>query len=91
MNRLRSFFIGILLLAIVVAGVFFVVLTYRADEQTHIESYIFQMDNNVQSLFLSSDILQIPIHYFLLWLLPVFFFLSASVPLLSVNPVGIYS
>lgn len=49
MNRLRSFFIGILLLAIVVAGVFFVVLTYRADEQTHIESYIFQMDNNVQS------------------------------------------
>lgn len=43
MNKLKSFFIGILLLAITMSTVFIAVLTYRANEQTSVETYIFQM------------------------------------------------
>ncbi len=46
MNRLKSFFIGIVLLAITFATVFFAVLVYRANSQTTVQTYIFQMDNS---------------------------------------------
>ena len=46
MNRLKSFFIGILLLAITFAVVFFAVLVYRANSQTHVRTYIFQMGDS---------------------------------------------
>jgi len=45
MNKIKSFFMGIILLAITLAAVFIVVLTYRANEQVNIETYIFQMGN----------------------------------------------
>jgi len=46
MNKLKSFFIGILLCAITFATVFLTVLIYRANKQISIETYIFQMDNS---------------------------------------------
>lgn len=46
MNRLKSFFAGILLLAIVFAMVFLTALIYRANERSSIRSYIFQMSNH---------------------------------------------
>ena len=45
MNKIKSFFIGCLLLAIGFAMVILVTLVYRANEQETIKSYIFQMNN----------------------------------------------
>ena len=42
MNKIKSFFIGTLLLASTFTTVFIAVLTYRAHEQSHIKTYIFQ-------------------------------------------------
>lgn len=46
MNRLKSFFISVLLLAITFATVFLVALVYRANSQTTVQTYIFQMDDS---------------------------------------------
>ena len=46
MNKLKSFFMGILLFAITFATIFLTVLIYNANKQISIETYIFQMDNN---------------------------------------------
>ena len=46
MNKLKSFFVGILLLEITFATVFFAVLVYRANNQTTVRTYIFQMNNS---------------------------------------------
>lgn len=46
MNKLKSFFISILLLAIIFAAVFLVALVYRANSQTSVRTYIFQMDDS---------------------------------------------
>ncbi len=48
-NKLKSFLMGMALIAIIVADVFFVVLTYRANEQTTVDTYIFQMDNETKN------------------------------------------
>lgn len=45
MNRLKSFFIGILLLAATFAMVVLVALVYRANDQMSIKSYIFQTND----------------------------------------------
>lgn len=45
MNKLKSFLLGVLLLASVFAMVFLTALIYRASERSTIKSYIFQMDN----------------------------------------------
>ena len=45
MNRLISFFVGIILLALVFAMIIVTALIYRANERSSIKSYIFQMDN----------------------------------------------
>lgn len=46
MNRLKSFFVSVLLLAITFATVFLVALVYRANSQTNVQTYIFQMDDS---------------------------------------------
>ena len=46
MNKLKSFFMGIILLAITFAMVFMTVLIYRASNQASVKTYIFQMDNS---------------------------------------------
>ena len=46
MNKLKSFFMGILLFAITFATLFLTVLIYRANNQLSVQTYIFQMDNN---------------------------------------------
>jgi len=45
MRKIRSFFIGILLIAIMFAMVIGVALLYRANDQLSIKSYFFQIDN----------------------------------------------
>ena len=45
MNKLKSFFVGIILLIIVFAMVTITALVYRANERSSIKSYIFQMGN----------------------------------------------
>lgn len=45
MNKLKSFFIGICLLAIVCAMLLVTALLYRANERMSVKSYIFQMNN----------------------------------------------
>ena len=45
MNKIKSFFLGILLLAMTIASVGVVTLVYRANEQVSVKSYIFQMGN----------------------------------------------
>ena len=45
MRKIRSFFIGILLIVIMFAMVVCVALLYRANDQLSIKSYFFQMDN----------------------------------------------
>lgn len=45
MNKIKSFFLGILLLAMTIASIGVVTLVYRANEQISIKSYIFQMGN----------------------------------------------
>ncbi len=45
MNKIKSFLVGIFLLAITLAAVFVVVLTYRANEQSVVKTYIFQTGN----------------------------------------------
>lgn len=47
MMKIKSFFMGILLLIIVFIMVIFGVLIYRANERSNIKTYIFQMGNNV--------------------------------------------
>jgi hypothetical protein len=46
MRKLTSFLIGLCLLAITFAVVFFTALTYRASESVSIKSYIFQTNNS---------------------------------------------
>jgi len=46
MNRLKAFFVGILLLLAVFTMVVLTALIYRASERSSIRSYIFQMGNN---------------------------------------------
>ena len=45
MNKLKSFFVGILFLGIVFAMIILAALIYRANERSTIKSYIFQMGN----------------------------------------------
>ena len=45
MNKIKSFFMGIVLLTLVLASVFVAVLVYRANDQTTVKTYIFQMGN----------------------------------------------
>ena len=45
MNKIKAFFISILLLSITFVMVFLVALVYRANEQSKIKSYIFQLSN----------------------------------------------
>lgn len=45
MNRIKAFFIGIILLCVTFAMVFLTALTYRANENSKIKSYIFQLSN----------------------------------------------
>ncbi len=45
MNKIKSFFLGILLLAMTIASIGVVTLVYRANEQVSVKSYIFQMGN----------------------------------------------
>ena len=45
MNKIKAFFIGILLLGITFVMVFLAALVYRANEQSKIKSYIFQLSN----------------------------------------------
>lgn len=45
MHKITSFFLGIILLAVTLSAVFVVVLTYQANEQTSIKTYIFQTGN----------------------------------------------
>lgn len=57
MSKMRAFFIGILLLATVVAMVVLSAFIYRTGERSSIKSYIFQMDNNAnQRLGILQDI-----------------------------------
>ena len=46
MNKLKSFFMGILLFAITFATIFLTVLIYNANKQISIKTYIFQMDDS---------------------------------------------
>ncbi len=45
MNKLKSFFTGLILLAIVFAMILVTALLYRANERLSVKSYIFQMNN----------------------------------------------
>jgi len=45
MNKLKSFFVGIILLMIIFAMIIVTALIYRANERSSIKSYIFQMGN----------------------------------------------
>ena len=45
MNKIKSFFVGILLLVIMFIMVVLTALIYRANERSSIKSYIFQMNN----------------------------------------------
>ena len=45
MNKIKSFFAGLFLLAIVFAMVLVAALVYRANERMSVKSYIFQMNN----------------------------------------------
>ena len=49
MNKIRSFFIGILLLAISFAAIVLVALIFCSDKQLSIKSYIFQMGNYAET------------------------------------------
>ena len=46
MNKIKSFFVGCMLLIIGFAMIILVALVYRANEQMSIKSYIFQMNNS---------------------------------------------
>lgn len=45
MDKMKRFFVGILLMAFTFASVFLVALIYRANERSSIKSYIFQMND----------------------------------------------
>lgn len=45
MNKVKSFFVGIILLAVIFTMVLVTALIYRANERMSIKSYIFQMNN----------------------------------------------
>ena len=45
MSKIKSFFIGIFLLAIMFVAVILCVLIYRANDQSSVKSYIFQINN----------------------------------------------
>ena len=47
MNKMKSFLVGIILLAIVFAMIIAAALIYRANERSTIKSYIFQLGNGV--------------------------------------------
>ena len=49
MNKLKSFFMGLLLLVIVFIAVFLSALIYRANERSSVKSYIFQMNNSARN------------------------------------------